>query len=178
MATVDRYVDIAKYRSDGTLISPPLHPAKTGLPVFVMTETFLTISGNDGASVLRLFKDVPGNIIPIRFELMTAGVTSMSDVDVGLYLPYVGGVAGAVKIANCLADALDFDDAITHGSPLDGLAALDIADIGAKRLFELAGDAVGIPTTRVPAYDIALTLDGGSCGSAARITGMLWYSNG
>lgn len=184
MAVADRYVDTNRYASDGTLNTmananstyPVSEPG--GAKVRSKSINFLTVNGDSAGSVLRLFKDLPAEIIPIRLEIWTDGITSMNSNKVGLYKHYDGGTAGAVTAngAASMGTGIDLSSQVTNASPKDGLNNMAIGDLGTKRLWEIAGDAVvAVPETRQPGYDLAITVNSGSCGSAGNIRATLYW---
>ena len=176
MAVVDLYIDTLHYNADGSLIVPGamLPPSGHGTPLFFAEFTFETVAANDNDSIYRVLKKMPGDIIPVKFDIASDGVGGLSDVNVGLWKPFKAGVAGVVILENCLADAIDLSSAVTFASPKDGLKDVAIESRGKKRLFELAGHDI---LTRLPEYDIAFKAVAAES-AVGTVAGILWYAQG
>ena len=144
MAVVDIYVN------DDTEKGKLAQAAKCqGNKVVTIVQSF-EIGATDGnGSVYRVFPDLNPCLIPVDIKIMNdATGAAASDFDLGLYC----GEKGAVIDADCFYDGLSIKTANT-GTPVNGLSALDIANIG-KQLFEIAGHTIA---NRKDTYDIALT---------------------
>ncbi len=123
--------------------------------------TFEVAAADSDASVYRLLKNVPADLIPVQIHIASDAITSGNDWDLGFYKPTVDGVNGAVIDADKLANTLDLSSASTWASPKDGLENLDLNEVQ-ERIYTLAGDTLD---TKEIGYDIALTAN--TVGSAA-----------
>jgi len=121
-------------------------------PVY-MVATFETAAADDDASIFRLFKNVPADLIPTKIEIACDAITSGNDWDLGFYKPTVGGVLGAVIDKDKLADGIDLSSAVAFASAIDGLQTLNIDEVQ-ERIYTLAGDTLD---DHELGYDIALT---------------------
>lgn len=119
----------------------------------VAIATFETAAADDDASIFRLFRNVPADLIPVKIEVTCDAITSGNDWDLGFYLPTIGGVNGAVVDADKLASTLDLSSAIAQASALDGLENVDISEV-LEPIYVLAGDTID---NHELGYDIALT---------------------
>lgn len=138
-----------------------------GAEVFCMVEAFEVAAADDDGSVYRVFKNLPGNLIPIKIELSSDSITAGTDYELGLYET---GVAGAAKDIDCLMGTTDLSSGQTA---TNGLAAVDIAN-AEQTLYELAGDTL---STSEPGYDVAVTAN--TVGSAAgTIMIKAWFIQG
>lgn len=146
MAVVDKYVNADTEKGKLT------QAAKCqGNKVVTMVQTFETGASDSATSVYRIFPDLNPCLIPVDIKIMNdATGASTNDADLGLYC----GEKGAVIDKDCFYDGLDLHTAHTS-SPANGLAALDIANIG-KQLYEIAGHTIA---NRKDTYDIALTIN-------------------
>lgn len=116
-----------------------------------------TASDND-ASILRFIKGLAPEAIITRAFVNNDAIAGCTAVKVGFYgvqdYDLVGAIVGS---GNQLATALDLSSAHVAGSGLDAHSAVDVADLP-KRVWELAGHT---QSTKLPAYDVALTLTTG-----------------
>ena len=90
MAVVDTYVNSEVDAVTGTFTGNAIQAQGSGIKV--VTATFIPAAGDDDGSVYRLFKDIPSNVVPLRLDVMTDGVTGMDDVDFGIYKTDKGDV--------------------------------------------------------------------------------------
>ena len=150
MAVEDKYVDSA------TALGNTAEPGANGQEIIRMVATVEIAAADDDGSKYRLFKDVPSSFKPQRCTVMCDAITGGTDYELGVYDRNLGAVVskGLFMTGQTLASA---------SRVLDGLAAVDIADIGAKK--SIAELLSLTPTTAKPAYDITLTAD--TVGSAA-----------
>jgi len=147
MAVVDKYIN-----SDVNGGKLAQAARSQGNKVVTIVETFETGSSDSANSVYRVFPDLNPCLIPISIKInndATGG--SSSDLDLGLYC----GNKGAVVDADCFYDGLDIKTAHAKGSDVDGLTAMDIANLG-KQLYEIAGHTLA---NRKDTYDIAITVN-------------------
>ena len=144
MAVVDIYVN--EDTENGKLAQA----AKCqGNKVVTIVQSFETGATDGNGSVYRVFPDLNPCLIPVDIKIMNdATGAANSDFDLGLYC----GEKGEVIDADCFYDGLNIKTA-NAGTPVNGLSALDIANIG-KQLFEIAGHTIA---NRKDTYDIALT---------------------
>lgn len=122
--------------------------------VIVYEKTALDTSG----SILRFFKGMDPDVIIRSLMVGNDAIAGCTAVKAGFYgvLDYdnIGAIVGS---GNQLATAADLSAAHVSGSELSLLTAVDMAD-RAKRIYELCGHT---QTTKLPAYDLCLTLTTG-----------------
>lgn len=121
-----------------------------------IVATVEVAAGDDDGSTYLLIKGLPNSFRPVRATLMCDAITGGTNFDLGLYDSRTGAVVskGLFMADQTLASA---------SKTLDGLAAVDIADLGAKKtLAELLSKT---PSTALSAYDVVLT--GDTVGAAA-----------
>lgn len=155
----DTYVD-SNINSAGqiTKLLDPL--AGGGGKVLVMATTFEIAAADADGDVKRVFKDVPGNLVPLFGMIGNDAITLATDYGFGLYQRDFGAVVNK----DLFAAGLDMSSAAASMNPKtakDAFAALNIDALG-KSLWELAGAA---QNAQKPSYDIAFTLD--TAGTAA-----------
>lgn len=168
MAVEDKYVD--SDTEAGKLTAAAFVHADAGSYAVAIVEV---AAADDNASIYRLFKNVPADLIPAKIEIACDAITAGTDWDLGLYESSVDGVDGIVIDADKLADGLDLSSAIAFAAALDGLEALDV-DEAQKTIYELGGQTLD---TKKISYDIALTAN--VVGSAAgTITVKAWFVQG
>lgn len=146
----DKYVDPA------TALGNTAEPGANGQEIIRMIATVELAAADDDGSKYRLFKDVPSSFKPLACTVMCDAITGGTDFELGVYDRNLGAVVnkGLFMTNQTLA---------TASRVLNGLAAVDIADIGAKK--SIAELLSLTPTTAKPAYDIVLT--GDTVGSGA-----------
>lgn len=123
--------------------------------VYGGVATFEIAAGDDDASVIRIFKNVPADLIPVSLRISCDALTGCTDVDCGLYEPDERG--GAVIDKDILADGVDIAAGFSRILGKDLLVSVDLAD-AQKRLYQLAGHTLAAGT-RKAGYDIALTFN-------------------
>lgn len=168
MAVVDKYVDS---KISGNNVDKLLNSLAAGAGKLIpIAQTFEVAAGDDDGSVYRVFKSLNANLIPLKIDIYTDGITNGTDWDLGLYRPDLG----AVIDKDCFMDGQTFAVATTLGGvPLYGLKDVDIDSIF-KRLFEHAGHTIA---TRLEGYDLALTAN--TVGTAAgTVTVIGWFAQG
>ncbi len=126
----------------------------------VETEEFTVSDGSSTADIYRFFAGINPNLIPIDIKIyVDDAVVGATDIDVGLYL---NGADLAAVDSDVFADGIDLSPAggavrgggvIGHDEFIDGLAAVDIANL-TKKLYEHAGHTV---SNYKAGYDLALT---------------------
>jgi len=151
MAVEDKYVDTNAAAND--LVPAPQDGAET----ISMVKTFEVAAADDDGSVYRVFKGVPGDLVPFDIKVTNDAITSGDDYDFGIYEADLG----AVKDKDALADGIDMSSARVEGAGASLLVTVGQSD-AEKKIFELAGDSA---TSRKQAYDLALTAN--TVGSAA-----------
>jgi hypothetical protein len=156
MAVENKYVN-ADTAADKLTTAAFVHGDKT----VTMQTTFEVATADTDASVYRLFKNVPADLIPVQIHIATDAITAASNYDLGFYKPSVGGVDGAAIDADKLANTLVFSSASTWASPKDGLENLNLDEVD-ERIYELCGDTLA---TKEIGYDIALTANGVGSGA-------------
>lgn len=152
MAVVDKYVS-SKIQDDKLESAALL----LGNKMVAAVVSFEVAADDDDGSVYRIFKDIPGNLIPIDIKIFNDGITGAADYDLGIYRPNLGAVINV----NVFMDAEDINAGNGITSPANGLDAVDVADL-IKTIAEHAGHDV---TDSLMGYDIALT--GQTVGTAA-----------
>lgn len=132
--------------------APPI--ATGGAQVLALAGRWTSAAGDDDASVVRIGR-VPANAIPLIGNLYANAITGMTDVDLGLYKP---GVGGAVVDKDLLADGLDPASGEAITAPLNLLTNLGGSDPEAavgKQLWEL----LGLTKPARQDYDLAFTFN-------------------
>lgn len=149
------------------------NPARfSGGRLLCLAFSFEVAAADDNDSVYRIGK-LPANAIPVKGELFADALTSLTDLDCGLYKP---GVGGAVVDIDLFADALDPASGEAITAPLNLLTNLGGADpVGnvGKKVWEL----LGLTAPTLQEYDLALTARAAGSG-AGTISGFFWYLQG
>lgn len=147
MAVINDYVytQIKKDRAN------PLYSGR--LETAVCVGTFEVAAADDDGSVYRLDR-LPSDAILTKVEICNDALTGATDWDLGFYEPknLVLGT-GAAADKDVLVDGADISAGKTRTSPLNGLSAVAIGDLG-KRIYELLGKT---RSNMLPEYDLALT---------------------
>jgi len=133
-----------------------------GVLTWEATGTFETVAADDNASIKRIIKGIPWNMVLSELQFYTDGITGATDWDIGIYETSQGGIDGPVIDKDVLADGLDFSSAVGRTNFLDGLATVNIADIN-KPLYLLAGETL---LDHKLNYDIAITMNVAGSGVA------------
>lgn len=131
-------------------------PGANAQEVVRMVAYVGVLAADDDGSTYLVAKSVPSSFRPVRCTVMTTAITGGTDYELGLYNSRTGAVVskGLFMTGQTLASA---------SRTLDGLAAVSVADLGAKKtIAELLSLT---PTTAQASYDIVLTAD--TVGSAA-----------
>lgn len=161
MAT-DQYA--APLIASGKLI-PAINSAD-GSKLKVLTATYAKTAADNDTSILRLWKSVDPNLIPIYGGYAGAAIAGLTSVSLGVYR-----AGGAALAAACFMSAVNLAAGFASTNPKtaqDTLTAVALADQGQKRVFEFAGHNIN---TRQGEYDIAATLT-----TAGTNTGqMTWF---
>lgn len=159
MAVENKYVNSTQ--ESGKLISGPA----LGVSELFAGVAIASIAAADSdGSVYRLFKSLPGNLIPLQIIVTNDAITSGTDYDLGFYETTVEGVDGAVIDKDALADGVDMSSARAEGSGVTLLSATATIPLASaqKKIFELCGHTLA---TKKQGYDLALTAN--TVGSAA-----------
>jgi hypothetical protein len=146
----------------------PAHFAGGG-QILCLPFNFEVAAADDNDSVYRIGR-LPANAIPVKCDIFADALTSLTDLDLGLYKP---GVDGAVVDIDLFADALDPASGEAITAPLNGLTNLGGADpVGnvGKTLWEL----LGLTKPSRQDYDLALTARAAGSG-AGTVSGFFWY---
>jgi len=146
MAVVDKYVNADTVAGD-------LKDAFTNGSVKMYTQTYEQAASDNDTSIWRLF-DVPSNCVPVRSPVMCDAITGATDMDMGVYRPTSAG--GAVIVKDCLMDGQTFASA---SKALNGLGKMAIENIGAKKLWEIAG------LSKDPGGNLTVAITGNTVGS-------------
>jgi len=110
--------------------------------------SFETAAADDNGSIFKLVR-LPANAIMSDLKINCDAITGMTDVDLGLYDE--DGVTAAD--VDCYMDGADIAAGQAIGSEENGLAAVDVADLG-KKAWEIAGDTI---SNKQGSYVLALT---------------------
>jgi hypothetical protein len=140
-----------------------------GAQLLCLTWAFEVAAADDDGSVYRLGR-IPANAIPVKSEIFADTLTGLTDIDLGVYKP---GVGGAVVDKDLFADGLDPAGGEAITAPLNGLTNLGGADpVGnyGKNVWEL----LGLTAPSRQDYDLALTANTAGSG-AGTISGNFWY---
>lgn len=120
--------------------------------------TYEKTAADNDASVLRFFKGLSPDLIVSNVLILNDALAGCTAVAIGFYgvLDYdnVGAIVGS---GNQLSTSRDLSTAHASGSDLSGVNSVDQAD-RVKRIYELCGHT---QITKLPAYDLALTLTTG-----------------
>lgn len=151
MAVENKYVDsnlAAGKLADG--------PNQGTAQVFAGVAIALVVAADSDGSVYRLFKSLPGSLIPLQILITNSAITAGTDYDLGFYEPLVDGAGGAVIDKDALVDGADLSTAHAEGSGISGLTATATIPLTSaqKKIFELCGHT---DATKKAGYDLALT---------------------
>lgn len=157
MAVENKYVDASIVAGKNT------NPAfSQGAQLMAAVSTVEIAAADSDASVYRMFKGVPGDLILISAKLACDAITAGTVWDFGLYETNLG----AVVDADCWASNVDISAGYAFGSEKDMMLTLDVASIQ-KRIYEVGAHTI---VTRKHSYDLALTAD--TVGSGAGTVSM------
>ena len=147
MAVIDEYV-LADAEADKLV-----NPAFNGKGELYAATAIVNIdSGDDDASVFRLFRSINSDFIPKEILITNDALTSGTDFELGLYEPN----SGVLVDIDILMGTTDMSSGRAEGSGVSGLSAISLANTQ-KKLFELVGQTVGPNGTKDPTFDIVLT---------------------
>ena len=133
-----------------------LEPGRNAFDLCMVAGYATVAAADDDGSTYLLIKDVPSSFVPVKAFIECDAITSGTDYDIGVYDSETGAVVTKDLLVNGQTLA-------TASKVLDGLSAVDLADLGAlKSIAELLGLT---PSTAKAKYDIVLT--GNTVGSAA-----------
>jgi len=170
MAVVDIYVD-SNLEAGKLATAAFSHGDKTVVAIARCTPAV----ADDNGSVYRLFKNVPADLIPVKFEVFNNAITNGDDWDLGLYETINDGVGGTVIDADVFKAGMNFTTTHSRNTndPFDGLG--DAFGDGMKfTLWEHAGDT---QATKKLGYDIALTANAAG-DTANSIWLVAWFVQG
>jgi hypothetical protein len=130
-----------------------------GAKVLAIIGSYELAAADDDASVVRIGR-VLANYIPIFAQITCDAITAMTDLDVGLYKP---GVGGAVVDADLFADGLNLNAGVTIVGNLanNGFTTQPTIENIGETIWQLLG--LSVPNRQD--YDLALTWN--TIGSAA-----------
>lgn len=149
MAVVDKYVD-ANVAAGKLTTAAFIHGSKT---ITIVATFEVAVSDEDG-SVYRVAKNVPADLIPTRFDILSDAIADATDWELGLYeTTQEDGLDGVAIDIDVFLGSTDINAGNARGSELNGLTAVPIEDVQ-KRIYEHAGDTL---STRKLGYDIAFT---------------------
>lgn len=169
MAVIDKYVNsnfTGSVAATQTLAPGVLIPSceNKGEKLVSMTATFEKAAGDSDTSVWRLFKGLPSGLKPKKIVVMCDAISGFTSADLGFY-PTDGGLIATSADGD--KDILMAAQTLASASRvLDGMAAVDLPDIGKKSIADLLGHSVELGTDK-GFYDLALTGNtvGGNAGS-------------
>ncbi len=144
MAVVDKYVS-SNIQNDKLESAALL----LGNKMVAAIATFEVAEADDDGSVYRIFKDIPGNLIPFDIRIVNDAIANATDYDLGIYRPNLG----AVIDVNVFMDAENINGGNSLAAPAFALSNVDVADL-TKTIAEHAGHDV---TDSLMGYDIAIT---------------------
>jgi len=147
MAVVDNRVYVT---TDNTPISAV---AVGGADVLEIVASIPMLSTDDSGSIYRI-AEVPSNYIPVGGEITCDALTSLSDVDLGLYETAAQG-NGVIDV-DALVNGMDLSSALAPGSGLSPISAVTIANQN-QPLFILANDGDADVSGERQSYVLALT---------------------
>ena len=156
MAVEDKYVNALV--EAGKLVRPAFNG--NGVETFTATAIVSVAAADDDGSVYRLFKGVTSDYIPTSITITNSAITGGTDYELGLY----DTNSGAAVDIDVLLGTTSMASGRVEGAGVTGLGAVALADTQ-KRLWELAGQTMGVGGTKLPTFDIALTAN--TVGSAA-----------
>lgn len=128
-----------------------------GVHTWESAGTLEVLVADNDADIKRFIRSVPWNTTLSELQIYCDAIAGAVDIDIGLY----EGNLGDVIDADLLADGLTLAAAKGRTDFLDGLSAVDIADIN-KPLYLLAGETL---SNHKLSYDIAFTYN--TIGAAA-----------
>lgn len=126
---------------------------------------------SDG-TIIRLFRKLDPNIIPIKLLLAGDAIAGLTVVTIGLYL---SGLGNAALSSNCFHTGLDMHSgaaSLIEGTAFNGMASVGPSSLF-QQLFLYAGETVA---RKHGDYDLALTLGTGGA-NTGKITALLLYVN-
>lgn len=126
----------------------------------IIVVTFEVAAADSDGSIYRVVKNIHPDIILTNIKLWTDAITSGTSYSLGLYQTLAEGGA-IIGTGDQFLSAKDISAGNLHASPIDGMTAVDIANIGNK-IFEHAGHTI---LTKKRGYDLAVTAT--TVGSAA-----------
>jgi len=138
----------------------------SGCETLTVVGVFETLATDTAATVYRLFKDIPGNVIPKVFEIYNDAIAGATDLDIGVYKVD----KGVVVDKDLFADGLDISAGNAIGSPANGLSAIGIDALN-KSIKELVEASLST-TLKDEVYDICITTNADITGAgtiAARL---------
>ena len=142
-------VDVTLYKNTTNIPIDAVAVAGQGGGTLDIVAKIAITNGNTSASIFRIC-EVPSNFIPVGGEITCSAITSLNDVDLGLYENAENG--GAVIDVDALLDGGDVSSALVPGSGLSPISAVTIANQNAA-LYTLASDVCSERQT----YTLALT---------------------
>jgi len=146
-------VDVTLYKNTTNL---PIDSIQSpGSDTIDIVAKIAITNGNTSASIFRI-AEVPSNYVPVGGEITCSAITSLNDVDFGLYENTENG--GAVIDVDALVDGGDVSSALVPGSGLSPISAVTIANQNAA-LYTLASDVSSERQTYVLALTTNATAD-------------------
>jgi len=154
MAVVDKRIYVT---TDNTPVDAV---AVAGADTLDIVAKVAITSGDTLASIYRI-AEVPASYIPVGGEITTSAITSVDDVDLGIFENEAHG--DTVIDADALVDGMDLSSALAPGAGVSPISAITIANQNAA-FYTIAGDVSGERQT----YVLGLTINK-TAGSAGTI---------
>lgn len=170
MAVINAYVDANVGATPAKLSN---NTAVMGGPVRCAIQSFAVASTDAAGSIYRIFKGMSPDIIIKSVRLFNDALTGASSVKFGAYgvLDY-DGVGAIVGTGDQIASAIDISagNAVTV-TPLVFDKSISIANREVP-LFTLVGHT---QSTKLPAYDLCLTMTAMTTGASGNVCVILEY---
>jgi hypothetical protein len=185
------YVD-PNINADGITLANRSRNIRNGTPIKTAVA-FYNDAGTDSVnSVYRFFKNLDGNVVPLKIIVMKTAAQTSHAVSIGLYRPNLslttapasGGQAvflSATSVASAkvsFSEGTAYDGMVTYWSNLASATTNPTpATYGDQRLFEIAGDSLVDSGTAAPylgnprQYDLCMKVT--TATSVAGIIGMM-----
>lgn len=130
-------VDLTQYKNTTNL--PIDAVAVAGVDSLEIVALIPITSGDSIGSIYR-FAEIPGNFIPVSGEITCDAITSVNDVDIGIYETTEHG--DGVLSVDALLNGGDLSSALLPGGGISPVSAVAIGDQN-KALYLLASDVSG-----------------------------------
>jgi hypothetical protein len=115
------------------------------------------VAAADADGDVYYLAQLSANAIPLSLKLNCDAIAGATSYDMGLYR-----MDGTVKDKDCFMAATDINAGAAIGSEIECLSAIGVDAIGAKKVYEFAGDSLA---SKDEAYILAITAN--TVGTAA-----------